>query len=406
MKILQITHRSPFPPMDGGKIGIFSFTKYFNQYGHEVYLFSICSDKERDLNYGDLDFNNIKFYPFYKNIANKVLFLLLNSLLNRSLPYNMEKYIYKDVWFTIFNFLKENKVDIVHVDHLHMAYYGRKIKENFPDLPVVLREHNVEHTILQRVAENEKNYLKKLIFMIQANRLRKYEINIINAFDKILAITNNDYNRLLPYVHPDKLAIVPAGVNLDEFSFQNIDHSMPTKKLVSISSMDWLPNQDGLVWFIEKVMPILLNQIPNLELIIAGKGTPEWFYKFQNDHIKVLGFVEDVSELIRNSHVAIVPLFAGGGMRVKILNYMAWGIPVVSTSIGAEGINLENGREIRIADSPQEFADNIVELLSDYTIWSSQRELAFQKVRKLYSWEAIVTNTLKIYNDLIKKYDK
>jgi glycosyltransferase involved in cell wall biosynthesis len=400
MHILQLTHRLPYPPTDGGKIGIFNFTKYFSSKEHRVSLIAIAPDVERNINIKSLNNLTADSQIFYKDVRNKKLGLLENTFFSSS-PYSMAKYRFKDVEEYILDFIRNNKIDIVHIDHLHMAYYGRSIKNEFPALPVTIREHNVEYVILERLYLAERNRLYKALFKRQYERLKEYEKNILPVFDKILAITEEDRQRLIALDRRlgPKVEVIPAGVDLNEF--ESIDNDHAARNLLSIASMDWIPNQQGLVWFIENVMPELVRRNPAITLYIIGKNTPDWFHRYESENVKVLGFVEDISPWLKKSSVAVIPLFAGGGMRVKILNYLAWGIPTVSTSIGAEGINVADGENIFLADSADDFAIKIMNLLDNVDRWQQIRGNGRKLVENCYTWDAIIDRTLDIYRRLI-----
>lgn len=402
MKILQLTHRLPYPANDGGKIGIFNFTKNFTNLSHDVTLISIGSIYEKNIELHGLKSQVKELKVFYKDVTNKKLDVIKNSIFS-ILPYNMNKYIFNDIEIFILDLMKNNNFDIVHIDHLHMAYYGRQIKKLYPSIPIVLREHNVEYTILERVAKNEKNILKKILFSVQSKKLKEYEENIIKEFDKILVITQEDYKKLENIIFKRKLEIVPAGVDIDNFPRIIDKYENKNKNIVSIGSMDWIPNQDGLAWFIENVMPLLVKKYPEIKLFIAGRGTPIWFKKkYENEFITFLGFVEDADSLIKNSSLAIVPLFAGGGMRVKILNYFAWGIPTISTTIGAEGIEVHNEEDILIADNITTFITAIETLFNNHLLYNKISENAYNNICSNYSWKQIINKTLTIYSELTK----
>ncbi len=406
MHILQLTHRLPYPPVDGGKIGIFNFTKYFSLFGNDVSLISLAPLEEKGLDIEELKGYTSFLKVFYKDSKNKKIVFLKNTFFSK-LPYNMEKYIHKDVMNFILSYICENKIDIIHVDHLHMAFYAREIKKRYPNIPIVIREHNVEYVILERFYKSLREPISKLLMKRQYMKLKKYETEILREFDKILAITEIDKNRLIKENSflADKIEVIPVGVDIDKFKFYENDFDERENLIVSIASMDWIPNQQGLIWFIEKVMPYILKLIPNAKLYIIGKGMPNWFKKYEDKkNIFILGFIDDenLEKILQVAKVAITPLFVGGGMRVKILNYLAWGLPTVSTSIGVEGIEVTNGSEILIADNEKSFGKNVVLLLKEKKIWNRLRVKGRTKIENTYSWNKIVRRTLSIYESLLK----
>ena len=406
MHILQLTHRLPYPPIDGGKIGIFNFTKYFSLFGNDVNLISLAPLEEKGLNIEELRGYTSFLKVFYKDTKNKKISLLKNTFFSK-LPYNMEKYIHKDVMNFILSYICKNKIDIIHVDHLHMAFYAKEIRKRYPNIPIAIREHNVEYVILERFYKSLKEPISRLLIKKQYTRLKKYETKILTEFNKILAITEVDKNRLIKENSSltNKIEVIPVGVDINKFKFYDNPFDRRKNLIVSISSMDWIPNQQGLIWFIEKVMPYIVNSIPNAKLYIIGKGMPNWFKKYEDrKNVFILGFIDDegLEKILQVAKVAITPLFVGGGMRVKILNYLAWGLPTVSTSIGVEGIEVTNGTEILIADDESLFAKGVISLLKEENLWNKLRKKGRKKIEDTYSWNKIVKRTLSIYESLLK----
>jgi len=319
----------------------------------------------------------------------------------------MEKYIHKDVMNFILSYICKNKIDIIHVDHLHMAFYAKEIRKRYPNIPIAIREHNVEYVILERFYKSLKEPISRLLIKKQYTRLKKYETKILTEFNKILAITEVDKNRLIKENSSltNKIEVIPVGVDINKFKFYDNPFDRRKNLIVSISSMDWIPNQQGLIWFIEKVMPYIVNSIPNAKLYIIGKGMPNWFKKYEDrKNVFILGFIDDegLEKILQVAKVAITPLFVGGGMRVKILNYLAWGLPTVSTSIGVEGIEVTNGTEILIADDESLFAKGVISLLKEENLWNKLRKKGRKKIEDTYSWNKIVKRTLSIYESLLK----
>ena len=399
MNILQLTHRLPYPLIDGGKIGIFNFTKFYNQLGNKVHLICIGPNEERSVSLGELELRAETVKVFYKDLRNKKAALIKN-LLSSPRSYNIKKYEFLDVKNYVLEFLRNTDIDVVHVDHLHIAYYAREIKNEFPQIPIAIREHNVEYKILERFYQNQKNPLLRSIFKIQCERLKKYERSALRTFDAILAITPEDSQRIqnLDPQLKGKIYVIPAGVDVQNTAI--VDTSKG-RNILHMAAMDWLPNQEGLLWFIRDILPGVVEKNPGIKLWVVGKNTPDSFKKYENENIKVLGFVENADEVMGQCRLAIVPLSAGGGMRVKILNYLAAGMPVVSTSIGAEGINVKHGEHILIADTAEQFVRSVEQLLTDDQLRETLARNGRQLIEKEYAWESIVGKTLKIFDQLL-----
>ena len=381
MRILQITPRVPYPPDDGGKIGIFNITKYLSMRGHKITLLSLDSIPVKDMS-GLEKFCNVK--TVFANTSNSYLKMFLN-LFSPS-PYTMSKYYIKDFETKLYSLLKKNRFDIVHIDSLHMAYYGKMIKSHF-NIPIVLREHNVESVIWERYYQESSNLLKKTYAGIQFKKVYKYESKILEVFDKCLMITKEDEKRIKQMNPKIKTAVVPAGV--DTSKFFPMDITPEPYSIVFVGSMDWLPNIDGVLWFYKKIFPKIKHEMPSTKLYIVGKNPPLEIKNIVDKNVIITGYVNDVREYMAKAAVFIVPLRIGGGMRIKILEAFAMKKPVVSTTVGCEGIEIKDRGNIYVADDDERFAEKVIELLVDGKKRKEIGENALQLVRNKYTWERV-----------------
>jgi sugar transferase (PEP-CTERM/EpsH1 system associated) len=383
MRILQITPRIPYPPDDGGKIGIFNITKYLSMRGHKITLLSLDSIPVKDMS-GLEKFCNVE--PVFANTSNSYLKMFLN-LFSPS-PYTMSKYYIKDFETKLYNLLKKNRFDIVHIDSLHMAYYGKMIKSYF-NIPIVLREHNVESVIWERYYQESSNLLKKIYAGMQFKKVYKYESKILEVFDKCLMITKEDEKRIKQMNPKIKTAVVPAGVDTSKFFPMDIPEE--PYSIVSVASMDWMPNIDGVIWFYKKIFPKIKREIPSAKLYIVGKNPPLEIKNIVDKNVIVTGYVEDVREYIAKAAVFIVPLKVGGGMRIKILNALAMSKAIVSTSVGCEGIEVTDGKNICVANREEDFARKIIELMLDREKRERIGKNGLELIRKKYTWEKMAS---------------
>lgn len=404
MRILQITHRLPYPPIDGGKKGILGFAReYSARLGRENFaLFCLAPREEQDVDLSELKTLASVCQVTYGDYRNKPLGLIWNTLFCRFTSYNMQKYISPRILGELVSLVQRFRPDAIHCDHLHMAWYTCELKRRFPGVVIMLREHNVESTIVSRYAEREANLVKKRLLVWQAQKLARYEAQSLARFDLVLPITDQDAGRvaaMAPGVHQ---VTVPAGTNFAPKLPLSSAWNQSPRRLVSVAAMDWLPNQDGLVWFIEEVMSRLRAEGEDVILEIAGKNTPPDFHKHACQDVHIHGFVPDLSKILSEAMLAIVPLHVGGGMRVKILDYFGQGVPVVSTSIGVEGICSANDKCALIADTPQAFAEAIQRLLRDQALREEIRTNSYRKCCDTYSWPAIVDQVLQALYRLCK----
>ena len=397
MKLLQVTHRLPYPLIDGGKKGIFGFSRgYSKLLGRDNFaIFCLAPQQEARYDVSELRALAAHCRIDYRNFDNTIAGLLKNTLFRPGLPYNMQKYMLPDALAELLKLIEQFQPDVLQFEHLHTAYYARAVRKQFPHIVLGLREHNVESTILARLAEQETNPVKKKLFRIQADRLHRYETEALPVFDLVLPITDVDAGRIESMSPGTRQLLVPAGADIPDTLPAGGNCAAPS--IVHVAAMDWIPNQDGLNWFIQHVMPRLRNDGLGVTLNIAGKNMPERFNAVAASDIRVHGFLPDLQPLLDDACLDIVPLFVGGGMRVKILDYMAQGIPVVSTHVGAEGISDGHDGALLIADSAEDFAVQIRALLRQPGLRDTLRQTAYRLCTENYSWDAICSRVLDAY---------
>ena len=306
------------------------------------------------------------------------------------LPVNIAKYIDKRVFDMIETVFAREKIQAVLVEQLHMAAYGKFIAERYPATPVVLRQHNVESTIMNRFYKRQTNLLVKIYGWLQYVKLFRYESEIVSAFDKCLMLTRNDFNRIRSMNRSVRACVVNAGVDVRKYAPAD-SAQIDGNTLIFVGDMKWRPNEDALIWFLNHIFKPIEREIPSVRLIVVGKDPSEKIRKFANwKNIAVTGWVPDERPYLAKAALVIVPLRIGGGMRIKILNAMAMGKCVVSTSIGAEGIDAVNGRHIVLADRPAAFAGEVCRILKNPAaaekIGAAARDLALQK----YAWPVVL----------------
>lgn len=394
MKILEITTRLPYPPTNGGKLVTFNIVKYLALRGHDITL--ICfGDKVKKV--PELE-KYCKLIIIRKNIKTNVMGLLFNLYLD--VPYGPSKYHSRIIGKKINNIIKRNNYEIIHLDHLHTAYYGLFIKKKY-DLPVILQEHNVENMIMKRYYQNQKNIFIKFYAYLQYKKLYKYESKICEIFNRCFMLTKIDEKIIKDMNSNIKTSVVPAGV--DTSYFYPIKVREEEFSLISVASMDWLPNIEAINWFCKEVLPLIKRKIQKIKLYIIGINPPNSIKSLANNNVIVTGFVEDVREYIAKGQVFIVPLKTGSGMRIKILNALAMAKAIVSTSIGCEGIEVTDGENIFIADSKEKFAEKIIYLLNNESERKRLGENGLKLVKKKYCWEKIVENIENEYKEIIKE---
>lgn len=395
MKVLQLTYRVPFPPTDGGSIGIYNITKGLHDNGCEIDLVAINTPKHAQPK--DCMIPLAKQHDVFVN-TNISPFKLLSNVLFKSIPYNVERFVSKDVSDKLVELLTQNSYDFIQVEGAFVAYYIDVIKKHC-SCPVLVRTHNIEYVIWERLALNEKNPAKKWLYKHLGKRLRTFEAAYYNKADGIAAITEEDKQRLLDLNVTVPIQIVPAGVVLDKYLAAQ-DREAEANSIFSISALDWLPNLEGLDWFLKSVWPELLKRKPEIHFHIAGKSTPDWLMNSSFPNVHVHGFVDDAIVFKKSYQLMLVPLLSGGGMRVKIIEGLAAKKCIISTSVGAEGIECTHGKDIVLANSPEEWVETIITYLENEEARQEIERNAFVTANERYENTAITKRYIELFEDL------
>lgn len=360
MKILQLTKKFPYPPHDGEAIAILCLTKAFADLGHEVSVLALNTSKHhyRIENLPDEVRATANWQSVDINTSIQPVKAFLNLFSSQS--YNIERFYSPEFEKLLAHLLTTNNYDVIQLETLYMSQYIDVIKSN-TRAPVVLRSHNLEFEIWERRAINESNFFKNRYLNLLSKRLKNFEVEMLGAYDAIVPITERDkqhYERLgeVPAMH-----VCPVGAQPEPFNFDQVEFP----SVFFLGGLDWAPNQDGLQWFLHKVWPKVSQQHPNCKFYIAGRNAPKNLLSENIANVKVLGEIDDAAKFMRTKSVMVVPLFSGSGMRVKIIGGLNLGKAIVTTSLGAEGIDAEDGHDMILADTPDDFIAAIVELLND-----------------------------------------
>jgi glycosyltransferase involved in cell wall biosynthesis len=260
--------------------------------------------------------------------------------------------------------LKAETFDIVQLETIFMGPYLPLIRK-FSDAKVVLRAHNIEHLIWKRIARESGIFLKKWYINQLARTLEAYEETLAVSVDGIIPITEHDaqyfkgviQTKSHAHLNNPEVYAIPFGMDIDP----DVDARVrpQTVTLFSLGSMNWIPNQEGIKWFLIQVWPEVHRRFPNLKYYLAGREMPEWMVSLSMPDVEVCGEVPDAGAFMADHSIMIVPLFSGSGIRIKIIEGMAAGKVIISTTIGAEGIDYEHMKNILIADTPGEFIEMI-----------------------------------------------
>ncbi|MDL2296870.1 glycosyltransferase family 4 protein, partial [Bacteroidales bacterium OttesenSCG-928-E04] len=318
-------------------------------------------------------------------------------LLNQS--YHVNRFISKEFANKLVEILRKEKFDIIQLESIFVAPYIDLIRKH-SKAKIVLRTHNVEHKIWGRFMIHQKSPVKRWILKKMIRQLRRYELGVFNKIDAFLAISLPDYNffhKRFPQLKGD---LIPVGIDIDRYPVENEYIPTDNPKLFHIGSMNWIPNQEGLTWFFEEVWPLVHTDYPKLTFNLAGRSISKKWYATPAPNLIVDGEVEDANQYILSKDIMIVPLLSGSGVRIKILEGMALGRTVITTPIGAEGLDVENGDNIFIADTPQDFADLIDKCVNNPELCKIIGENAREYIILKHNNEIITKKIISLYEGL------
>jgi glycosyltransferase involved in cell wall biosynthesis len=371
MRILQLTPRVADPPIDGGRVVMLQIANALRRLGNDVHVLSLNPRKQHVDAEGAIDIDTS---------GHLAAFWRARRL---GVPYLVARFFTPRFADALRAHLREQRFDVVQVESPFLLPYVPAIRES-SDAIVVLRSLNVEFRIWEQLAANKLNPLPRII----ARSLRRYEIAHLNTCDAIVPITEDDARDFRTLGSTIPIHVLPGGVDLPAIFREG--HGT----IGFLGSLDYRPNQEAALWIAEQLQPRV-----SAEIHIAGSNAPPWLRaRLENVHFE--GKVADAAEFIQSMSVMIAPIFSGGGMRIKILEAMANARPVVSTSIGAAGIEGDN---IVLADDADSFAAAVSQLLSDPSRARSIGEAGRRLVETRYATDALARDLVAFYEELTKR---
>ena len=300
--------------------------------------------------------------------------------------------------------------DIIHADQLSMAWWGRMAARaaGTPRPRTLLDEHNAIYLLTRRMAETEPSPLRRMITAREARAFRRYEADMCRAFDAVLTVTAEDREHLLALFPPgerermgNKFVAVPICVDPEQVQpVAHQDGGAPT--ILHLGTMFWPPNVHGVLWFAREVLPLVHQQVPEARFVVVGKNPPTEVQALAADpRVQVTGYVKDPAPYLEAADAFVVPLHAGGGMRVKIVDAWLWGLPIVSTPIGAEGIKVLDGENLLLAEDAPAFADAPVRLLTNPELSQRLQTNGRAWVEEHYAWQTVYRQVDRVYEGLL-----
>jgi glycosyltransferase involved in cell wall biosynthesis len=407
MNILFLTQILPYPPDSGPKVKTWNVLRYLSQCGHHVTLASFVRPEE------------VSQVPFLKEICSAFYMVPMHRSRIANVGYMMKSYLtgrpflierddLRSMQKLVDKLVTDGHFDFVHADQLTMVQFAlRGASASEGENPrVIFDAHNAVWTIVERMRENAQWFLRPIL-SVEARRVKSYEGKLLKKVDQVLAVTDVDRDELEEALkfsndsvdnHVAPITVIPIAV--DTKQLKPIKLRTGSRNIVTLGTLHYPPNADGIRWFFNEVFPLICQSIPDANLTIIGKNPPSDFLDLaaQNPRtIKVTGYVPDLVPYFEESSLMVIPVRAGGGMRVRILEAFAYAMPVVTTTVGLEGIQAQPGEDVLVADKAEDFAASVIRLLNDPALREQLSVNGRHLVERKYDWQVTLKDMEKIY---------
>jgi polysaccharide biosynthesis protein PslH len=382
MRVLLLTQVLPYPPDSGPKVKTYHVLKYLLRQ-HQVTLLSFVrhTDKPEHIRHLESLCERVITVPISRSPLRDLRFLA-QSLFSRQ-PWMMLRDQRPEMQQAVEDLAATSQFEIVHADQLNMGQYALP----FTNSRKVLDLHNALWVLYRRLAQTLPiTHPLKYIYARDWRLLKRYEGNLCRNFDAVTAVSDEDRLALVEAGSLDDITVIPIAIDTDTQT--QIARNPSSPHIVHIGTMYWQPNIEGITWFLDEIYPLVRQQVPNVRFTLIGARPPASLIEraSADPSLTVTGYVDEPLPYLRDASMMVVPLHAGGGMRVKILNALAQGIPMVSTTLGCEGIAVKDGKDILIADTPQSFANAAVRLLTDPALNQHITDNGRRTVERLYDY--------------------
>lgn len=393
MKILLLTQVLPYPPDSGPKVKTWNVIKYLAE-KHDVTLVSFIRGNQ-SASIKELQKYCQKVYtiPMERGLIRDLRYMV-ESFFSRQ-PFLMVRDRRTEMEQLIDRLAADTDFDIVHSDQLNMAQYAIGV----PQARKVLDAHNALWLLYKRLWMTMRPGPKKWLLGRDWRLLKKYEGRICSEFDAVLAVSDED-RKALEEASGQALNVTVIPIAIDTREITPVNFRPEGDRIIHIGTMYWPPNIDGILWFLREVLPRVREQRPDVVFDIVGANPPQEIKAIGevDRRVNVTGYVDDPTPYLEGASLMVVPLRAGGGMRVKILNALGQGLPVVSTTLGSEGIAVTSGVHLLVADSPEDFANSVVCLLEDGQLAIKLGRNGRQLIEERYDYQVACRSLDGVYS--------
>jgi glycosyltransferase involved in cell wall biosynthesis len=406
MKILLLCNKAPYPPNDGSSIAIYSMAEGLLEAGANITVWALNTKKhfKDDSNVPDIIWKNWNYFTFFADTTPSVPGALKNLFFSNE-SYFSERFFIREFNQKLIEKIKQEKFDIIQLEGLFMGNYLPAIR-NYSKSLISYRAHNVEFKIWERMMRNSQNPLKKIYLGIQTQRLKKFEKKVLDGIDLLVPITDTDEKNIRIAFKFYKPSIpIPTGLWNEQFKLLPVKTKPFT--LFFFGAMDWMPNVEAARWLAEDIFPEIRRKIPDALCILAGRFMPTALKKLKNR--KGLVLMEEVKnnlEFYENGTIMAVPLLSGSGLKIKMLEGMALGKCIITTSIGAEGIHGSHGLHYFIADRKEDFISIVHYLYENPDIITKVGANARKFVTEHYDTKILGKRLVDFYTQILNNKSK
>lgn len=401
MRILQLTNKVPWPPVDGETIATLMLSKGFFLLGNQVSILAMCTEK-----------HNTRLEEIPEHLAAQIDFNLVNvparitvwgalqNLMFSDLPYIASRFISEDYSRALIRLLDEKEYDVIQLEGLYLCPYIPLIRRHSKAL-IAYRAHNIQHEIWDRSLKVAGGF-RRVYLSLLTRRLKKFGLSYLNEYDVLVSITERDGEMLDKLGNTKPRITSQTGIDLSTLVPTAKDLEFPS--LFHIGSLEWGPNQEGLIWFMNEVWPLIHRKYPDLKFYVAGRNAPGWLaQRLKLTNVFFLGEIEDAYQFMNSKAIMMVPLRSGSGMRIKIVEGLALGKAIISTTIGVEGIAAKDREHILIANEPQEFVQAVSDLIENKELFKKVCKNAVKFIREKFDNLEIVSSLIDFYKQHLNR---
>ena len=401
MKILVLSKKMPFPLKDGESIAIHNLAKSLADNGASISLLTMNTTRHYVESGDEALHSSLPYYHkvYTIKVDNSISWFGALYYFARRRSYNIGRFFSNAYNQKLIELLQSDDFDIIQLETLYLTPYLSTIRK-YSNAKIVLRAHNIEHEIWERMVQNEGNWLKKLYIKDLAHLLKIFERDQLKKVDFLLPISFRDQRQFRAMGFDRDNLVVPIGINVSEYQTDFRAFNKELLSLAFIGSLDWMPNIEGIKWFLDKIWLPNSKQFHPIKLYIAGRNTPDWLKKQKNESVEVIGEVEDAKEYFNQHALMVVPLLSGSGMRAKIIEGMALGRVVITTTIGLEGIDAHHMEHVIVADRPEEFIESLQYCIEHRESLRQIGQNARQLVLEKYNSHLISKKLAHLYEQL------